>query len=159
MQNTMQSDSRGKSALLDRHEVRVLLIEDDKVDCKALQRHLEAHSETTFYVMAVSRLEQAFLQLRIAFFDVIVLDLNLPDSRGGETISKMHSQSPQAPLIIWTGNPDAQLSEMATAIGVQAYLIKGVTSMQRLVWEIYEAVRERRFSMAGKWARSRSQKD
>jgi DNA-binding NtrC family response regulator len=128
--------------------IRVLVIEDDAVDCKWVQRQLETYGAVKFSVTIASRLEQALRCMDTAFFDAVVLDLNLPDSHGGETMLRTLLHSTNIPLIVLTGNRDHHLSDSARQKGVFAYLVKGMDAMDRLARTIHEAVAQRRDSPA-----------
>lgn len=72
MLNKTQSDLEEKAAApLERPGISVLLIEDDTVDCLAIQRDLEGNLEVNFQITAVSRLEEGIAQLKIDAFDVV----------------------------------------------------------------------------------------
>jgi two-component system cell cycle response regulator len=129
-------------------EIRVLVIEDDAVDLKWVQKQLEAYPPVTFLVTMASRLEQALRCLDTAFYDAVVLDLNLPDSHGGETMLRTLLHSTTIPLVVLTGNRDHHLSDSARQRGVFAYLVKGMDAMDRLARTLHEAVQERRASVA-----------
>ena len=58
-------------------------------------------------------------------FDVILLDLNLPDSSGMETCRRMSGAAGQVPIIVLTGAEDEAIAAEAMRLGVQDYLVKG----------------------------------
>src|SRR5258708_6651430 len=135
-------------------EIRVLLIEDDAVDSQWVQRQLESYPGAHFRLISASLLEQALVQLDTAFFDAILLDLNLPDSHGGETILRTLLHSTNIPLIVLTGNRDRHLSDNARQRGAYAYLVKGLGTMTQLPSTIHEAVHERRLAQAAEVERA-----
>ena len=63
---------------------RILLIEDSNTDALLIQSHLHK-ADATFQVRREDRLETGFRQLDRGDVDVVLLDLNLPDSTGLET--------------------------------------------------------------------------
>jgi PAS domain S-box-containing protein len=58
-------------------------------------------------------------------FDLVLLDLSLPDSLGFETFEQLHAQAPDAPVIVLSGFDDESLAVRAVREGAQDYLVKG----------------------------------
>jgi DNA-binding NtrC family response regulator len=125
-------------------EIRVLLVEDDSVDSIGMQRLLKSYTGARFQFSTASRLEEALEKMDSSFFDVVVLDLNLPDSHGGETILRTLMHSASVPLIIFSGNRSQHLSESARMRGIYAYLFKDLGAMSQLPRTLHQAVLERR---------------
>ncbi|MCX9086044.1 MAG: response regulator, partial [Candidatus Methanoperedens sp.] len=65
--------------------------------------------------------------------DVVLLDLNLPDSKGFNTFTKTLAQAPEIPIIILTGLDDETLAIRAVRTGAQDYLIKKHVNSSLLV--------------------------
>ncbi len=120
--------------------LRVLLVEDSPSDADLLQEHLVEVSFERFVVTHVTRLEDALTQLHAAAFDVVLLDLTLPDSCGVETCSRLQSQAPDVPVVVLTGVSDQQLAVEAVRHGVQDYLIKGQTDARQIARAIRYAI-------------------
>ena len=129
-------------------EIRVLLVEDDAVDSISVQRQLKSYSRASFHFTTASRLEQALHCMDTAFFDVVLLDLNLPDSHGGETLLRTLMHSAKIPVIIFSGNRNRNLPESARDRGVYAYLVKDLGVVNQLPETLHEAVLERRAAQA-----------
>jgi two-component system cell cycle response regulator len=139
-----EAAGNGQTVDLTKLIIRVLLIEDDAVDSMWVQRQLNSYPHAEFHLTMASRLEQALEQMDSAFFDVVLLDLNLPDSHGGETILRTLMHAAKIPLIIFSGNRSAHLSESALQRGVYAYLIKDRGTAPHLAQTLHEAVLQRR---------------
>jgi len=75
----------------------------------------------------VDTLERALDRLDTSPFDAILLDLNLPDSRGLETLSAA-SHRGNAALIVWTASEDEELASGALREGAEEFLVKGDVS-------------------------------
>jgi CheY-like chemotaxis protein len=73
-------------------------------------------------------------------FDVILLDLSLPDSQGLDTVIKMHDEEPRLAIIVLTGTDDESLGFRAVQQGAQDYLVKGQINSQLLGRAIRYAV-------------------
>jgi DNA-binding NarL/FixJ family response regulator len=106
--------------------VRILLVEDNPGDSRLVEVVLsEATSSADFEVTHAERLEEALDHLSETGFDVILLDLSLPDSRGLETVTRMQTVASRAPMVILSGQDDEEVALEALHLGAQDYLIKG----------------------------------
>ena len=63
---------------------------------------------------------------------VVLLDLNLPDSRGAETFRKVLNKVPDVPVVVLSGQDDEELALKAVHQGVQDYLVKGAFDSKQL---------------------------
>ncbi|MBX3010317.1 MAG: response regulator transcription factor [Caldilineaceae bacterium] len=122
----------------------VLLVEDD-VDYSALLRRrlmgsLNQGSGPSFIVAQASLLQEALGYVRTYPVDIIVLDLNLLDTTGLDTLVYMHQAAPQAAIIVLTGRDDQLLATQALRLGAQDYLVKGNFNTELLVRAIRYAV-------------------
>jgi PAS domain S-box-containing protein len=105
--------------------VRVLLVEDSPSDARLLCEALQDYPLQKFEIERAERLDEAIALLAQKPFDVVLLDLNLPDSRGMETCRRMSPAAGQASIIILTGAEDEAIAAEAMCLGVQDYLVKG----------------------------------
>jgi signal transduction histidine kinase len=101
----------------------VLIVEDDEGDY-TLTHGLLRRTAGEFVVTWADRLEATLAALREKPFDVILLDLNLPDSTGWDTLDTVLRQAPVTALIVLTGRDDEQTGEQAVHRGAQDYLVK-----------------------------------
>ena len=90
-----------------------------------VQHTLQRAAEVSFAVVHVSQLSDAFKRLKEQPFEVVLLDLGLPDSTGLETFFKMHAEAPSVPVVILSGLADEQIAIKAVQAGAQDYLLKG----------------------------------
>jgi two-component system, cell cycle sensor histidine kinase and response regulator CckA len=104
------------------------LVEDNPGDVLLLHETLSEISLVTFILVNVERLSDALKQLQTEVFDVILLDLALPDSHGLDSFAKMYQQVPLIPIVVLTGMSDETLALKAMQAGAQDYLIKGRVS-------------------------------
>jgi len=105
--------------------VGVLLVEDSPSDARLLREALQDYPLQRFEIEGAERLNEALTFLSRKPFDVILLDLNLPDSSGLETCRRMSRAAGQVPIIILTGADDEAIAAEAMRLGVQDYLVKG----------------------------------
>lgn len=105
--------------------LRILLVEDSPIDAHLIRSILRS---TSFRLTTVDRLADALDVLHSSEIDVILLDLNLPDSRGSQTLDTVLDQAGGIAIVVLTGNGDEQAALDAVALGAQDYLIKGSAS-------------------------------
>jgi len=105
--------------------IEILLVEDSPSDAQLLSESLRDYPLQTFALERAERLDEALALLARKPFDVVLLDLNLPDSSGLETCERMARAAGQAPVIVLTGADDEKIAAEALRVGVQDYLVKG----------------------------------
>ncbi|RAU20377.1 serine/threonine protein phosphatase [Paramagnetospirillum kuznetsovii] len=106
--------------------LRVLLIEDNPGDAHMVKTVLKEVKTPGFIVMHESTLTEAIERLKVsAAFDVLLLDLGLPDSHSSETLGRLQEAITPLPIVIMTGNDDPLAAEHAIEAGAQDYVIKG----------------------------------
>ena len=108
------------------HEVReVLLVEDNRIDAQLIRRLLRRVSVSYYRITHVRTLNDAVLSAEELTPDVILADLNLPDSRGTHTVASLQTAYPEIPLVIVSAWEDEAISLRSVAAGAQDYLVKG----------------------------------
>ncbi len=116
----------------------VLLVEDNTADAYLLEKFLLSVEQIE--LTQVECLNQAIDYLQEAKFDAILLDLSLPDSRGLDTVRKVHWARPEIPILVLTGLDDEEVAIAALREGAQDYLIKGEIRRTWLVRAIHYAI-------------------
>ncbi|MCT7962813.1 response regulator [Laspinema sp. D1] len=124
--------------------MRILLVEDNLADAELLQEILLDLGEEQFTLAHVWRVSEALKQLAKSEFDVVLLDLSLPDSWGLETLMQVQSQAPTIPVVILTGSQDEEQAIEAVRKGAQDYLLKGQLVGALLVRAIHHAIERNR---------------
>ena len=109
----------------------VLLIEDNPGDVDLVRLRL-VESQPGVRVDCVHRLSDGLASLARETPLLVLLDLNLPDSRGTETFRKVMEKAPNVPVVVLSGQDDEAMAMKAVHHGVQDYLIKGDFSSARL---------------------------
>jgi PAS domain S-box-containing protein len=128
-----------------RSTVRVLLVEDNPADARLVEILLsEAGSSADFEVAHSERFAEALQRLEEATFEVILLDLSLPDSSGLETVSRMRAAAPRTPMVVLSGQDDEEVAFRAVQQGAQDYLIKGQGDGNLLARTIRYAIERQR---------------
>ncbi len=124
---------------MDHQTTNVLLIEDNPGDADLVRLRL-VEGKSPVNVNCVSRLSDALASLTRETPSVVLLDLNLPDSRGAETVRRILQHAPNVPVVVLSGQDDEALAIKAVHQGVQDYLIKGDITSKRLERAIRYAV-------------------
>jgi signal transduction histidine kinase len=116
---------------MDCPETHVLLIEDNPGDADLIRLRL-VEGLPQVRVECATRLSEALECLRKETPSLVLLDLNLPDSRGAETFRKIMENAPDVPVVILSGQDDEAMAVKAVHQGVQDYLVKGDVSSKQL---------------------------
>jgi signal transduction histidine kinase len=124
---------------MDHQTTNVLLIEDNPGDADLVRLRL-VESALPVNVHCVNRLSDGLASLSRETPSVVLLDLNLPDSRGSETFRRGLEHAPNVPVVVLSGQDDEALAIKAVHQGVQDYLIKGNISSKLLERAIRYAV-------------------
>ena len=104
--------------------IKILLIEDNPDDFSFIREILE-EVEDQFELVNAETLKKGLKSFDDGQYDVILLDLGLPDSNGFDTFNKVHKHAPGTALIILTGLRDEEIGNRAVKEGAQDYLVKG----------------------------------
>ncbi|HWQ70505.1 MAG TPA: response regulator [Patescibacteria group bacterium] len=126
-----------------RESVRILMIEDDPICVRYIKEILKESSQTRLELIHVGRLNAAMELLKKEVFDVVLLDLNLPDSSGFDTFERVHSTFPWLPVIVLTGLNDEELGIKAVQKG-GCYLNKADVGAHLLAQAIQHAIERKR---------------
>ncbi len=125
--------------------IRLLLIEDNPDDATFIEEILKLQDTYAAVDIAiVSKLRDGLSCLARGNFDVVLLDLSLPDASSTNSVTRVLSQSPQAPIIVLTGLDDRDTALDALKKGAQDYIIKDSISGDLLIRAIRYAVERRR---------------
>ncbi|MDX2100645.1 MAG: response regulator [Leptolyngbyaceae cyanobacterium bins.59] len=115
---------RGGSHREGRTAVKILLVEDSLADARLLQEILKGAMFSRFSVTHTQRLSEAIRSLVSTPFDVILLDLTLPDSAGLDSLNVLLQNAPHLPIVVLTHTSDHDLAVEAVRRGAQDYLVK-----------------------------------
>lgn len=111
---------------------RFLLVEDSATDAYLVQIHLKEGLDTGADIKHVDTLERANEALRRDRFDLVLLDLTLPDSSGLETFHSVFRNAADDAILILSGHDDHALAVEAVRSGAQDYILKGELNPQAL---------------------------
>jgi DNA-binding NarL/FixJ family response regulator/signal transduction histidine kinase len=124
---------------------RILLVEDNPGDARLFRELLrEEPAARGCEVTAITRLGELASTLERGCFDVLLLDLLLPDSSGLETLRGARAAAPNIPIVVITGLSQGENELQALREGAQDYLVKGQSDGRGLLRAIRYAVERSR---------------
>ncbi|MBI3890976.1 MAG: response regulator [Candidatus Wallbacteria bacterium] len=112
---------------MDQGTSRALLIEPSVQDAGLVAQWLQAREspgDRVFDVRVASSLAEGLERVRSERFDVVLLDLSLPDSQGLDGFRRLHSAAPDEPVVLLSGEAEKELAHAALTEGAQDYLEK-----------------------------------
>ncbi|MDJ0581655.1 hybrid sensor histidine kinase/response regulator [Crocosphaera sp.] len=120
--------------------IKVLLIEDNIAEARLLHEVLKGSTRQEFDLFHEKRLKNALNTLGNQRFDIILLDLTLPDSQGLDSLLPIISQNSYIPIVVLTNMNDEELALEAVRKGAQDYLVKRHITLDILVRSICYAI-------------------
>ena len=127
--------------------IKILLVEDNPVDVLFLRSVLGRDTGARFHLDTVTSLADALSRLDAAEFDIVLLDLTLPDSTGMDTFHAVKARAGGRPVIILSGVDDETLAVNAVHAGAEDYLVKGRVESQLISRAIIYAIERTEFRM------------
>lgn len=121
-------------------KIKILLVEDDDDYSNLLQLILNRENHRLFEVSVARQLSNALFDLAQNHYDLILLDLWLPDSQGFNSFLEIHGQAPDTPVVVLTALRDEKLAIRAVKEGAQDYIFKGSIEGSLLVQSIRYAI-------------------
>ncbi|MBD2449551.1 hybrid sensor histidine kinase/response regulator [Nostoc sp. FACHB-152] len=120
--------------------VKILLIEDNLAEARLLQEFLQQADAKEFVLVHVKRLQEGLNELSRSNYDIILLDLTLPDSQGLSSLPVLINCAPSVPIVVLTNTNDEELAIEAVREGAQDYLVKRHVNVNGLVRSICYAI-------------------
>ncbi|MSR58945.1 MAG: response regulator [Planctomycetaceae bacterium] len=133
---------------IDRQRIQLLLIEDSPDDALLIGEFLADARQARFEVEHVMLLEDALNRLSQGGVDAVLVDLQLPDSRGLDTFRKVQAAAPAVPIVVLSGHEDETIALTAVQEGAQDYLVKNTARTTELEKTLRYAIERKRTSMA-----------
>ena len=126
----------------------ILLVENDAEQSRVLLGRLtdEMHGGCSFF--AADSLRHGLALLQTEAIDVVLLDLNLPDSQGLDTLEAMREHIQRLAVIVLTEQADEAFVQKAVEYGAQDYLVKGEINVPGLARNLRHAVERKRTEVA-----------
>ncbi len=133
-----------RSATQPKSYVKILLIEDDLAEARLLHEILKNFHLNKFDLVHVTRIAEALKHLEEDTFDVVLLDLTLPDSQGLDSLETIVRFVPKLPVVVLTNTNDEQLAIESVRQGAQDYLLKRNINVEGLVRSLQYAIERKR---------------
>jgi diguanylate cyclase (GGDEF)-like protein len=124
-------------------QIKVLLIEHDPTDARLIQEMIEEKSWASFDLICADKLQAGLKHLSNGSADIVLLDLDLLDSKGLGTFIKVHDHRPAVPIIVLTGLDEEKVGLEAVQKGAQDYLVKGRMDGNLLIRAVRYAIESR----------------
>ncbi len=133
--------------------VNILLVEDSESDAVILQEEVRQSNKGNYNFKIAGSMQQAIEYLKKDNFDAVLLDLNLPDSSGLETVKAVRYSQPDIPIVVLTGLEDEKTGIEAVRMGAQDYLVKGKTDGRLISRAVRYAIERKRMEVELRKAR------
>ena len=132
-----------------KHEqtLKVLLVEDSLSDRRLLETMLLESPTPITLLKSSDSLAGALKLLKECRFDVAILDLNLTDSFGEDTLTKLNREYPELPVVVNTGAYEEEVGLETLSVGAQDFLVKGKYNSYVLIKALYYAVERKRIEL------------
>ncbi len=105
--------------------IKILVVEDTPGDVFLIKFYLEELDPDNYEIQSVDNLTDAHYKIERESFDVILLDLHLPDSQGIITLQNSVEKFPNDVFIVLTGLSDEKIGLESVKYGAQDFLVKG----------------------------------
>lgn len=130
---------------------RILLVEDNPVHREMIVGLLEGAMKPPVEIEWVQTVADGLAHIAAGSFDLVLLDLTLPDSEGLQTFMRIHEHTGETPIVVLTAVDDTEIAARAVEAGAQDYLIKARLDSATLLRSIRYSV-ERIRARAREWS-------
>jgi len=127
-------------------KIKILCVEDNPGDARLIRELFNDAPSNQYEIRFAGSLEIVKQETIDNVFDVILLDLSLPDCSGIETLNKVKALVYGIPIIVLTGLQDEMTAEKAIQFGAQDYLIKNNISTDLLTHSVKYAIERHTFT-------------
>ncbi|CAG9239528.1 Sensory box histidine kinase/response regulator [Paraburkholderia caribensis] len=138
-------------------EVRILLVEDSPTDALLIKEALSDVLDFQHHLFNAGLLSDALNRIQSTQFDIVLLDLGLPDAQGIGTFRTFQHHAAELPVLVLTGLDDMSVGLRAIQEGAQDYLSKRDISSSELGRAIRYAIERHQIAMALKESEERFQ--
>jgi class 3 adenylate cyclase len=142
---------------METRNLRVLIIEDDEFVAMAYEDQLKDSERVSFYIEIHGTLTEGLNQLSEKDFDVLLLDLNLPDSDYQNTIDQIPSIAHEIPVIVLTSTNDEELALKTMNLGAQDYMNKDKLEYQSMLRSMLYGIERHRLKIELRAAKAKSE--
>lgn len=138
VKNTMSSEQ-----VVNEQKLRILVIEDNPGDVVVIREMLKV-SGAKFILSNATTLRESIDLLRSDLYDVIILDLGLPDSIGLKTLREFLNFEVIPPVVVMTGLDDEEMALASLREGAQDYLVKSRLDPEKILRSIKYSIERKK---------------
>ncbi|MCF8364013.1 MAG: hybrid sensor histidine kinase/response regulator [Prolixibacteraceae bacterium] len=118
----------------------ILLVEDNPGDAMLLEELLLDNKRFTYKMSVADTLQAAIKMVEENRYDIILLDLDLPDSNGLDALQAINNKTNNTPILVITGLDDDKTGNEAIKMGAQSYIVKGLFNSRLITDSIIHAL-------------------
>lgn len=137
---------------------RILLVEDEPGYARFLREVLREAVHDEHHVTSIGSLDQAVQLLRSEPFDIVLLDLGLPDADGTEALTAVSAAAPAVPIVVLSALNDVEVAIESMRLGAQEYMVKGQSEHLLLPRAMRYAIERKRLQDAATSARAEAER-
>ncbi len=127
--------------------LNILLVEDNPADARLVEIYLQESTMLVPKITKVAELHGGLLLLEENDYDLVLLDLTLPDSSGFNTIKTILDEFPEQTVIVMTGLEDETIALNSVKAGAQDFIVKGQFDSNLLSRTITYAIERHQLQM------------
>ena len=105
--------------------MRVLLVEDDSLDAEMVNVIMHRDPNGPHHITQAETLAEALDHLEANHFDIVLVDLSLPDATGDEAAKVITASYSSLPVLVLSGNSDPDFATAVIRAGAQDFIVKG----------------------------------
>jgi len=124
--------------------VQILLIEDNDDHAQIITRHIREAQKSEIHLVRENCLSLGLQRLSSHTFDLILLDLGLPDGDRHVTLSRALQAAPHVPIVVLSSIDDRQLALKTVSDGAEDYIYKAELNSKMLLRSIFAAIERKR---------------
>lgn len=125
--------------------INVLLVEDTLADSMIIANALNSVAPNGYKIQIVETLSAALKDLSKNHYDVVLLDLSLPDSVEFSGLLSVHSAAPKTPVIVLTNIDDEEVALSAVKHGAQDYFFKNNVRGKDIIRAIKYSIQRKQY--------------
>ncbi len=122
----------------------LLVVEDNPGDYVLLEQNLRMSQLPVEKIFHAKNMNAVFALMKDNFFDLVLLDLSLPDSMGVDSVITLNRLLPKTPIIVFSGFSDEEIAIESISLGAQDYLIKGEFDQKLLAKSIQYSIERKK---------------
>ncbi|KHE91184.1 MAG: GGDEF domain-containing response regulator [Candidatus Scalindua rubra] len=110
---------------MDNKIIKILYVEDEIDHAILIGEFIKEIKDVHYEMTHVQQLEEALLELDNDRYDIVMLDMSLPDKQGLDTVTAVCERAPEIPVVVMTSMDDESMAIKALQRGAEEYLVKG----------------------------------